>query len=192
MQPLLFPGYISYSINMFNLKFNKISKFTIFALVAVVGITACVQNPEASFAEITKPIESTQEEGGGVAHETPDPVFLAEIEAMRSPDVPDLPFPDNPDPSLCGIPTQWGPGGTAWLSGIYQGELIQSDVLLYDSHLRLNITAQAPHGSEVEILLFQQNPVTDYYMVKIKGAETPNEGWIPEHFLSFEPVESIN
>lgn len=161
-------------------------------MIPALGITACVQNPEASFAEITQSMMPTQEKRSFTAHRTPDQDFLAEIEAMRSSDVPDLPFPDNPDPSLCGIPTQWGPGGTAWLSGIYQGELIQSDVLLYDSHLRLNITAQAPHGSEVEILLFQQNPVTDYYMVKIKGAETPNEGWIPEHFLSFEPVESIN
>jgi hypothetical protein len=167
-------------------------KYKFLVMIAALGITACAPNPELSVAGVTPTLEPLQDKEEYIAHGTPDPEFLAEIEAMRSPDVPDLPFPDNPDPSLCGIPTQWGPNGTAWLSGTYQGELIQSDVLLYDSHLRLNVTTQAPHGSEVEILLFQQNPVTDYYMVKIKDAETPNEGWIPEHFLSFEQVEPIN
>lgn len=50
-------------------------------------------------------------------------------------------------------------------------------VLLYDSHLRLDIAARAAHGSEVEVLLYQQNPVTDYYLVKIAGAGQPNEGF---------------
>jgi hypothetical protein len=120
---------------------------------------------------------------------TMDRTLIAELETMRSPDVPDLPFPDNPDPSLCGIPTQWGSDNQAWLTGVYKGKLIQQEVLLYDSHNRLNITARASHGAEVQILLYQQNPVTDYYLVRIVGAEKPNEGWIPEPFLSFEPVE---
>jgi hypothetical protein len=118
-----------------------------------------------------------------------DPTYAARIAAERSPDVPDLPFPDNPDPSQCGIPIEWGQDEPAWLNGRYQGEMVQSTVYLYDSHLRLNVTAKAPHGQEVEVLLYQENPVIDYYFVKIKGAEQPNEGWAPAPFLSFTPVE---
>lgn len=117
--------------------------------------------------------------------------YVATVDAQRSPDVPPLPFADNPDPLQCGIPITWTDDSPAWLSGIYEGELVQPTVYLYDSHLRLNITAQALHGSEVDVLLFQQNPVTNYYLVKIVGAEAPNEGWVPAPFLSFEqPSES--
>lgn len=109
-------------------------------------------------------------------------------EIDRDPDVPDLPFDDNPDPAQCGIPVQWGDSNSrAWLSGTWQGDLIQPDVLLYESHLRVSLTGSAPHGSEVEIVLFQENPVLDYYFVRIAG-ETLVEGWVPEPFLSFEPV----
>lgn len=121
-------------------------------------------------------------------HPPLDPTYVAFIEAERDPNVPDLPFADNPDPNQCGIPIRWGSDDPAWLTGSYAGELIQPEVLLYDSHLRLDIAASAPHGSEVEVLLYQQNPVTDYYLVKIKGTEAPNEGWIPAPFLSFEPL----
>lgn len=108
----------------------------------------------------------------------------------HNPDVPKLPFPDNPDPSLCGIPTMWGPtNNQAWLNGIYNGEMVQPTVFLYDSHLRYNIKAQAPHGTKVQIILFQANPVLNYYMVKIVGGPAgQNEGWVPEPFLSFEPL----
>jgi hypothetical protein len=162
------------------------------SLVALVMITSCAPVARPVLSGNEPDAEPTQDERGIVVHSTADPEILAEIEAMRNPEVPDLPFPDNPDPSLCGIPIQWGSDGKAWLKGTFNGELIQETVLLYDSHLRLAIKAQAPHGTEVSILLYQENPVTDYYMVKIKGAEPPNEGWIPEHFLSFEPIELIN
>ncbi len=109
------------------------------------------------------------------------------VAVTRSADVPDLPFEDNPDPNACGIPVQWGSDGQAWLTGEYEGELIQPTVLLYDSHLRQNVVASAPHGAEVEIVLFQENPVLDYYLVKIPGAQA-QEGWIPAPFLAFEPV----
>ncbi len=105
----------------------------------------------------------------------------------RSPEVPDLPFDDNPDPNQCGIPVQWGSNGQAWLTGIWEGELIQPEVYLYDSHLRLDVTGKTPHGTEVQILLFQENPALDYYFVKIEG-DTPLEGWVPAEFLSFDPV----
>lgn len=114
--------------------------------------------------------------------------YAALIAERRHPDVPPLPFADNPDPDQCGIPIPWGADNDAWLSGEYDGELIQPTVLLYDSHLRLDIAAEAPHGAAVEILLFQENPSLDYYLVKIKNADTPNEGWVPAPFLSFEPV----
>lgn len=121
-------------------------------------------------------------------HPTLEPTYAAMIAERRDPDVPALPFPDNPDPSLCGIPTPWGSDNQAWLTGIYEGEMVQPEVMLYDSHLRMEIVAHATHGSEVEVILYQQNPVTDYYLVKIVGAESPNEGWVPGPFLSFSRV----
>lgn len=121
-----------------------------------------------------------------------EPTYEAMLAERRNPEVPQLPFPDNPDPSQCGIPIQWGANSQAWLNGIYEGAVVQPVVLLYDSHLRLDIRAQAAHGSEVEVLLYQQNPVTDYYLVKLKGAAPPNEGWVPGPFLSFEPVPPLS
>lgn len=114
-----------------------------------------------------------------------DTTYESQIE--RDPDVPVLPFEDNPDPAQCGIPVQWGESGQAWLSGEWKGEMIQEPVLVYDSHLRTSITGRAPHGTEVEIILFQENPVLDYYFVKIPG-DPAQEGWVPSPFLSFEPV----
>lgn len=122
------------------------------------------------------------------AHPPLEPTYAALIAERRDPDIPPLPFPDNPDPSLCGIPTPYGPDNQAWLTGVYEGEMVQPVVMLYDSHLRLEIAARAAHGSEVEVILYQQNPVTDYYLVKIVGAEQPNEGWVPGPFLSFSPI----
>ena len=108
----------------------------------------------------------------------------------RDPDVPPLPFPDNPDPDQCGIPTQWGDNGQAWLTGLWEGEIIQPDVLLYDSHQRLQINGAVPHGAEVQIILYQANPVLDYYLVDVAG--TPGlEGWVPAPFLSFDPVSRV-
>ena len=106
----------------------------------------------------------------------------------RDPDVPDLPFPDNPDPSQCGIPTQWGTDESAWVSGYFQGELVQPTVFLYDSHLRLSIAGAIPSGTEVKIILYQQNPSLDFYMVKTVDFDPPQEGWIPAPFVYFEPT----
>ena len=60
-------------------------------------------------------------------------------------------------------------------------------VFLYDSHLRRKVVAQAPHGAEIKILLSQSNPELNYFLVKIVGADGPNEGWVPAPFVSFEP-----
>ena len=38
----------------------------------------------------------------------------------RNPDVPDLPFPDNPDPTQCGIPAPWSGETQAWSSTAVQ------------------------------------------------------------------------
>ena len=103
----------------------------------------------------------------------------------RDASVPDLPFEDNPDPTLCGIPEPWGNQSQAWLSGYYEAELIQEDVLLYDSHLRRSIVASAPTGTEIEIILFQSNPSLNYYLVRTIS-ENPQEGWIPAPFVSFD------
>lgn len=126
-----------------------------------------------------------------VPSESHDPTLVAQLVAMRDPDVPELPFPDNADPSLCGIPSQWSGNARAWLNGYYQGELVEPIVFLYDSHSRLHITAQAPHGTEVKIILYQNNPVVNYYMVDVVGLEGTSEGWVPEPFLSFDPVEPL-
>ena len=141
----------------------------------------------AVFDRETDPVEATETAATTLpAVEHAEPVEGAVPEG-RSPDVPDLPFPDNPDPSLCGIPLPWNGQEQAWLTGVYDGDLIQPEVLLYNSHLRLDITASAPHGTEVSVILHQANPVLDYYLVDLPD-QAP--AWIPEPFLSFEPVES--
>jgi hypothetical protein len=118
-------------------------------------------------------------------------VVSHETEALlkRDADVPNLPFADNPDPTQCGIPIQWGLDDPAFLSGYYEGRLIQPEVFLYDSHLRLSITGAAPTGSRVRILLYQQNPVLDFYMVESLDLDSPQKGWLPAPFIQFEAPE---
>jgi hypothetical protein len=115
-----------------------------------------------------------------------DTIEHTELTFVRADDVPDLPFDDNPDPDQCGIPVRWGKDDPAWLTGMWEGELIQPSVHLYDSHLRLEVRGRLDHGSEVRIVLFQENPVLDYYLVESPDGAV--EGWVPEHFLSFERV----
>ena len=105
--------------------------------------------------------------------------------------MPDLPFPDNPDPNQCGIPTSWGTDEFAWVSGYYRGELVQPIVFLYDSHLRLSIVGTIPIGTKVKIVLYQQNSTLDFYLVKTIDFDPPQEGWIPAPFLSFEPTRAL-
>lgn len=155
-----------------------------FVPLGLVFLAACAASIVEESGGTTSPSDVELE----ATHPPLDPTYAALIASQRHPDVPDLPFADNPDPSLCGIPAQWGKTDPAYLNGIYQGELLQSSVLLYDSHLRISITTRAPHGTAVQVLLYQQNPNLDYYLVKIEGAPLPNEGWMPAPFLSFEPV----
>ncbi len=160
-----------------------------FVIAAVVGLGLGA----VAYVVANGSSESSTSIGNAAADQTTLPVVEhaepveGSVPEGRSPDVPDLPFPDNPDPSLCGIPLPWNGQEQAWLSGVYDGELLQPEVLLYNSHLRLDITASAPHGTEVKVLLHQANPVLDYYLVDLPD-QPP--AWIPEPFLSFEPVES--
>ena len=103
----------------------------------------------------------------------------------RDADIPDLPFIDNPNPLLCGIPEVWKEKTPAWISGQYQGELIQKEVLLYDSHFRKSIVGRIKSGLEIEILLVQINPELNYYLVRSIGLEPVQEGWVPAPFVSF-------
>lgn len=101
---------------------------------------------------------------------------------------PPLPFADNPDPTLCGVPRAWLDDEPAWVAGLYAGELVQPVVYLYDSHLRNEVIGQIPHGGRVEIELSQSNPELDFYRVRSLDMQPVQEGWLPAPFLSFEPV----
>lgn len=102
-------------------------------------------------------------------------------------EIPDLPFGDNPDPEACGIPQRWGSDDPAWLDGTWEGELIEPNVHLYDSHLRREVMGRAPSGTQVRVILFQDNPVLNYYMVEVAQPDGSRlQGWVPAPFLSFE------
>lgn len=162
-----------------------------FVAVAIIFLTACSDNSgEDSLAGNTA-VAPTVTAAPTATFPPLEPTFAARIAELRSPDVPDLPFADNPDPTLCGIPTTWVSDEPAWLTGYYEGELIEPIVHLYDSHMRLNIVTEAAHGTQVKVLLYQSNPNLDYYLVKVEGAEQPNEGWVPGPFLSFENVSEV-
>jgi hypothetical protein len=104
----------------------------------------------------------------------------------RDSDVPDLPFPDNPDPNACGIPAPWG-AYSAWVSGVYHGQIVEPSVLLYDSHNRIHITGAVPSGTRVQVELYQSNPVLDFYFVRADTPAGPQKGWVPAPFLQFSP-----
>ncbi len=102
--------------------------------------------------------------------------------------IPTLPFPDNPDPSLCGIPTVWGKPDPAWLDGHYRGKLYEPEVFLYESHYRQRILGKAKSGTQVQIKLFQANPKLNYYFVRTLGLKKNLEGWVPAPFVRLDRV----
>lgn len=73
------------------------------------------------------------------------------------------------------------------MTGRWQRELPFGDVHLYDSHLRAEVTGTVPDRSEVQVLMFQNNPVLNpvlnYGFVRWDGPEGTVEGWLPEPFL---------
>ena len=164
-------------------------------MVAVLGVIVLTElNDESSQADddqATLPTTTVQNlsefEQNTDADET-----NANAESFANIDIPPLPFADNLDPTQCGIPTAWGgTNNIAWLNGYYDGELIRPTVYLYDSHARQEILATAPHGTEVEIVMFQANPTLNYYFVRIPDAPAgQNQGWVPAPFLSREPLAS--
>lgn len=98
--------------------------------------------------------------------------------------VPALPFANNPDPTLCGIP---GPDHRQGVvTGEYTGELVQPIVYLYNSHLMNAITGQVYPGTHVNIELSQTNPTLNFYFVKTTGVEPAQSGWLPAPFLALE------
>jgi hypothetical protein len=96
--------------------------------------------------------------------------------------VPALPFANNPDPTLCGIPQPDGRQGV--VTGEYEGKLAQPIVYLYNSHLMNAITGQVYANTQVKIELSQNNPTLNFYFVKTIGVEPAQSGWIPEPLLA--------
>jgi hypothetical protein len=104
-------------------------------------------------------------------------------EPARASAVPELPFDDNPDPDQCGIPQPLGDGVAGLVTGVWQGELLFEHVHLYDSHLRSAVTGTVPNGAEVRLVMFQDNPVLNYWLVRWDGPDGRVEGWLPDPFL---------
>ncbi len=98
--------------------------------------------------------------------------------------IPALPFPDNPDPTLCGIPQPDGRRGI--VTGQHGGEVVGDIVYLYDGHARQAITGQVFPSARVEIVLRQSNPTLDYFFVRTTNVEPAQEGWIPAPFVEIE------
>ena len=99
---------------------------------------------------------------------------------------PGFPFPDNLDPSACGIPTAWGKSDPAWLDGHYAGKLTEPEVRLWDSHARKRVVGRAKTGTKVRVKLFQPNPTLNYYLVAtLEGPRL--EGWVPAPYLRLKP-----
>ena len=107
----------------------------------------------------------------------------------RDADVPELPFPDNPDPNACGIPSPMG-DYAGWVNGVYQGEVVEPTVFLYDSHVRTHVTGALPSGTAVHVELYQNNPVLDFYYVQADTPAGSQKGWVPAPFLQFNPPPS--
>ena len=98
--------------------------------------------------------------------------------------IPTLPFTDNPNPTLCGIPQPVKLEGIA--HGEVDGALAGPVIYLYASHAREEITGQIFPGTRVAILLSQSNPTLDYYFVKTINVTPAQEGWIPAPFVAVQ------
>ncbi len=96
---------------------------------------------------------------------------------------PPLPFQDNPDPSLCGIPQPDGRQGA--VTGVYAGEVVQPIVYLYDSHSRNQVVGQVYPGTRVKVEFSQINPELNFYFVRTIDVTPMQSGWLPAPFLVF-------
>lgn len=126
---------------------------------------------------------------GGLAARPAPPVLAGAViplpGALPVP-VPPLPFAGNPDPNACGIPTAWGDGAPAWITGYYRGRLVEPVVYLYDSHVRKAVVGRIPSGGRVRIVLSQTNPVLNFYLVRSLDLTPMQEGWVPAPFVSLQ------
>jgi hypothetical protein len=100
--------------------------------------------------------------------------------------VPELPFPNEQDPLLCGIPQTLGSGVPGVLDGHHEGVLVEPEIHLYDSHLRSKVVGHVPHDREVLVTMFQDNPVLNFYYVVAETKAGKVQGWVPEPYLEFE------
>lgn len=98
--------------------------------------------------------------------------------------IPTFVFDDNPDPDQCGIPQPMGSGYTGTLHGTVDGALVEPMVYLYDSHLRVEVRGTIRAGSVVEVVMYQSNPVLDYFFVRFRAQDGRSvEGWVPAPLL---------
>jgi hypothetical protein len=61
---------------------------------------------------------------------------------------------------------------------VYQGQVVEPTVSLYDSHERIHVTGAVPSGTEVQVELYQTNPVLDFYYVREETSAGPQKGWV--------------
>jgi hypothetical protein len=104
--------------------------------------------------------------------------------------VPDFVFDDNPDPDECGIPQSMGGGYRGTLHGSVDGVVVEPMVYLYGSHLRAEVRGTVRAGSVVEVVMYQSNPVLDYYLVRFRSEDGRSvEGWVPAPLLEVHSRE---
>jgi hypothetical protein len=119
-----------------------------------------------------------------LAIQAPSVAAVTAVPTTRLPAVPPpLPFQDNPDPTLCGIPQPDGRQGT--VTGVYAGEVVQPIVYLYDSHSRNQVVGQVYPGTRVKVEFSQINPELNFYFVRTIGVTPMQSGWLPAPFLVF-------
>lgn len=105
--------------------------------------------------------------------------------------VPAFAFDDNPDPDQCGIPQPMGSGYSGTLHGTVDGALVEPRVYLYDSHLRSAVRGTLRAGSVVEVVMYQSNPVLDFFFVRFRGDDGRSvEGWVPAPLIDVHPRHS--
>lgn len=93
---------------------NRVRLVVLVGLVVVVGLTALVWTRLGAEDRKTAPAEAHTQTG------------VAQLAALRDPDVPELPFADNPDPSQCGIPSPWSGEARAWLLDLTANALAEN------------------------------------------------------------------
>jgi len=150
-----------------SITFKENSGLSLRSLLIRVAITSAILFTVAWLAAACTPVQTNA---------APDAPIPQEI--------PPLPFAENPDPTLCGLPQPDGRKGV--ITGEYEGEVVQPIVYLYSSHLRDSIVGQVYPGTKVKITLRQINPSLDYFFVETINVEPPQKGWAPAPFVEIE------